>query len=291
MGTRVSRWAGGVAVVVLLGIGVAAVVATSQDPDHLAQRGQEALDRHDLSRAEALFRQAAAADPAHLPALEGLGWTYLLAGQQGAAGAAFDRCAEIDPARAECLRGQASVAMAKGEVARARALLLDALSKAPDDARVQSSLGLLELSAGDVEAGAARYEALVARFPEDAEYRVGLVEARLRQKRLDEALAQVDEALALDGSPVRTEALLHLLRARVLVAQVAGRVDPARCAETAPPLLAWLDAAQASVQAAEATGVRLPTLGDVKRMVGRSRGTIEDACPAGPALTAGDPPP
>lgn|GEM_PF-880573 len=265
---------------VLLGLGgVAALVVESQDAEHLAARGRQALDDNDLPRAEARFRQALARDPVQIGALAGLGWTYLLAGEPEAAQAAFERCGELAPDQAECLRGQASVDMAQGQPTKARVLLVKALQLAPDDPKVQSSMGLLELSDGDIAGGAARYESLVARFPDDAEYHVGLVEARLRQKRLVEALSLVDRALALEDTPVRTVATLYLQRARVLVASVADRADPQRCAETVPPLLAWLDAADHAVQAAADTGVRLPTQGDVQRAVGRSRGMVQDACP------------
>jgi tetratricopeptide (TPR) repeat protein len=257
-----------------------------RDPSRLAERGRQALDAHDLARAEALFRRATAADPSSLEALEGLGWTYLVAGQRDAARASFDRCAQLDPAGAGCLRGQAATAQAGGELGRARELLDQAVALAPQDPKVQSSLGLLELSQGQVEAAVPRFEDLVARFPESAEYRVGLIECRLRQGRHEEALEQVDLALALPSPPLRTRGLLHLLRARVLVALSSSRVDPERCAETAPPVLAWLDAAKAEVEAARATGVRLPTLGEVGRLVGRSRGLVEDACPQRPRVVA-----
>ena len=167
---------------VLLGLGgVAALVVESQDAEHLAARGRQALDDNDLPRAEARFRQALARDPVQIGALAGLGWTYLLAGEPEAAQAAFERCGELAPDQAECLRGQASVDMAQGQPTKARVLLVKALQLAPDDPKVQSSMGLLELSDGDIAGGAARYESLVARFPDDAEYHVGLVEARLRQ--------------------------------------------------------------------------------------------------------------
>lgn len=251
----------------------------SRDPEHLSRAGREALDAHELARAEALFRRALAGDPARLDALGGLGWTYLLAGQGAAAQAAFDRCVQVGPTAIECLRGQAAAASAEGELARARGILEGALQLDPDDAGVQSSLALLDLKDGDLESSAARYERLVARFPGDAEYALGLADVRLRQGRVDEALALVQASLLLPDTPLRTQAMLHLLHARVLVAAVSDRVDPTRCSETAPPLLAWLDAADRSVAAAEATGVSLPHQGDVHRLVGRSRGGVEDACP------------
>jgi tetratricopeptide (TPR) repeat protein len=254
-----------------------------QDPDRQSARAWRALDVHDLAAAEAGFRKAAALDPLHLGALEGLGWTYQVAGQQAAAEAAFQRCVEIDEEALGCHRGLASGQMGKGELGKAREILDRAEAIDPGDPKLQASRGLLELAEGEVDRGAERYEALVARFPDEAEYRVGLAEARLRQRRLEEALAVVDEGLTLRDAPTRTRGLLSLLRARILVASVVGRVEGMRgaadCEESAAALRAWLDAADLAVAEARETGVRLPTLNEVGRLVGRARGSVEDACP------------
>lgn len=254
-----------------------------QDPDHQVERARQALDAHDLAAAEAGFRAAAALDPLHLGALEGLGWTYQIAGQQAAAEAAFQRCVEIDAAALACHRGLASVQMGKGELGKAREILDRAEAIDAADPKLQASRGLLELAEGEVDRGAVRYEALVARFPDEAEYRVGLAEARLRQRRLDEALEVVDEGLTVRDAPTRTRALLSLLRSRILVASVVGRIESLRgspdCEESAIALRAWLDAADESLSAARGTGVRLPTQNEVGRLIGRARGSIEDACP------------
>lgn len=260
-----------------------------RSPGQRVARGRRALDQHDLAVAEAQFRAAVAADPEARGALEGLGWTYLLAGQQGPAEAAFQRCVELEARDVDCLRGLGAVQMARGDLVKARARLEQALGVEPDHPKALASLALLELSEGRVEAASARYESLAARFPEEAEYRVGQGETRLRQGRLEEALAAVDEGLAIRGMPRRTRGLLLLLRARVLVATVVGRLDPERCAELVGPLTAWLDAAEAAVAEAKATGVALPTAGEVGRLVRRARGNLEDACPPRvPSIQMGD---
>ena len=67
-----------------LGLGLAAGLGGylwNQDPDRQSARAHRALDAHDLAAAEAGFRKAAGLDPLHLGALEGLGWTYQVAGQ------------------------------------------------------------------------------------------------------------------------------------------------------------------------------------------------------------------
>jgi len=254
----------------LLGLGCSA--------DHYASKGKEALDAHALPKAENLYRKALSRDSSHVDALAGLGWTYLLAGQQDAARGAFERCREVDVGSTECMRGRASVASADGNPALARSILDAAVGIEPHDAGVQSSLALLELSQGDLDAADGRYTQLMARFPARAEYRVGLAELRIRQDRDEEAVSVVEAALALPDVPRRTQAMLYQTQARALVAATADRVDPARCSETAPQVRVWLNAADAAVEAAQATGVELPDLPVVLRLLRRRRAAVDAEC-------------
>lgn len=247
--------------------------------DRLAEKGFTALHGHDLPAAEDHFRRALSKQPRHPRALAGLGWTYSLAGERAAAFGAFDRCVQVAPSSPACLRGLASMALSGGEAQRAGELLGQAEAAAPDDPKVQVSLGLLELATGKVDAAAARYEALVDRLPQEGEYRLGLAEARLRQARVEDALAEVQRGLEDEDAPLRSRALLLQLQARTLVRASGGREDPLRCAETAPPVRAWLDAAEQALDAAEATGVALPDLPSVRRLVARRRGVVDEACP------------
>jgi tetratricopeptide (TPR) repeat protein len=247
--------------------------------EHHAEKGDEALELHDLTTAEASYRKALDKDPMHLPALEGLAWTYYLADQRGAAITAFSRCRELDPDRLGCIRGMASIALGEGEVGRARDLLGHALSLSPEDPGVQSSQALLEIRSGDLDQAEERYQSLVRRFPEQAEYLLGLAEVQLRKGQSGQSLESLDQARTLASVPVRYRARLHVLRARVLVAESAGRVDPEKCSDTAPPVLEWLDAADASLAQAESTGVNPPDLPAAKRLILRRRGVVEDKCP------------
>ena len=112
--------------------------------DHYAEEGQKALERHELGVAESHFREALQKEPTHLEALEGIAWTYYLAGQRPAAITAFGRCRELAPERVGCIRGMASIAMGNNELPRARDLIALAMSIAPEDPGVQSSQALLE---------------------------------------------------------------------------------------------------------------------------------------------------
>jgi tetratricopeptide (TPR) repeat protein len=261
--------------------------------DRAARQGREALDAHRLADAEAAFRRALAAEPDHAVALAGLGWTYQVAGRRDAAGEVFDRCLALHPAAVDCLRGRGSVALSAGNLQEARRRLEEARALAPEDPAVLTSLGVLQSASGELAAAEATWQTLVARHPERAEAHAGLADLRTRQGRWEEALAAIDLGLATaaaEGSAARHRAVLLLLRARVLVAQTADRVDPARCAETAPPVLAWLDEAARASADARSEGVDAAELGQVERLIQRRRAAIAEQCPAGAPAAPADPP-
>ena len=243
------------------------------------EAGRAALDSHDLSTAERSFRAALDREPANTAALGGLGWTYLLAGQREVAGSTFTRCLDVDPRMADCLRGLARVATAAGELGEARALLARAKAEAPDDLRVDASMALLALASGDVADAAARYERLVALAPDVTEYQLGAAECAMRQSRPLDAIAAVDTLLTGTGLPVRQRAVALQLKARALLSATEGREDPNDCAATAPPLRAWLDAAESAAQEADALGLGLPELPAVRRQIHRRRAVIDNLCP------------
>jgi tetratricopeptide (TPR) repeat protein len=247
--------------------------------DHYADKGKRALDGHDMVSAEGHYRAALARDTQHVGALSGLGWVYLLAGQKDAAMSAFKLCIQVSPESVECMRGRAGVASAVGKPAEAREWLEKALLIAPFDGGVQSSLALLDLAAGNVAAALQRYGQLVARFPDASEYRLGLAEAHLRNKDYTEALSVIDAGLDAHDGPVRTRAMLLQTQARTLISASGKRVDAARCAETAPVVLQWLDAAEQAVELAKSTGVELPDLPIVRRRLKRQQVRVVNLCP------------
>ena len=255
--------------------------------DHLHGKGEAALDAHDLSAAEISFRAALDKKPAHLPSLVGLGWTYHLAGEKDAASAAFDRCLQLEPGKGDCMRGRASVALSAGDRTLARQLIDEALLKHPDDPLVESSAALIDLSDGNIYAAEERYRSLAMRFPERAEYLLGLGEALFRKGDEQEALRLAEQALQLKGTPLRYQAMLWALRARAILRASSGLEDPDRCAETAPPVLAWIEAAEESVRTAEGTGVRMPELPVLRRLVLRRKAILFEACPSAASPAAG----
>jgi tetratricopeptide (TPR) repeat protein len=273
---------GGLVNAVLLGLGLFLVGCGAE---RATRAGQAALEEHQLADAEAAFRRALASDPSHVPALAGLGWTYQLAARRDAAGDVFSRCLEVDEEAVSCLRGQASIALAAGNFKDARMHLDRAVALDPDDPSVQTSLGILQSASGDLDEAGRTWERLVARYPERAEATAGLADLRVRQGRLDEALVVVDQGIAVaasEGAAERHRAVLYLLRARILLALTADRVDPAACGTTAPPVIAWLDAAAVAAAQARAGGMDAAELGQVDRLILRRRATIDEQCAARP---------
>jgi Flp pilus assembly protein TadD len=267
----------------------AALCLSACSADRIAERGREALDDHDLASAEAQFRRALGKEPVHAGALAGLGWTYLLAGERPAARDAFARCREVAPQEAECLRGYASIAMAEGQVDGARRYLDQARSLAPDDPHVESSAALLQMVAGDTDGAAERFQRLVDRLPDDGEYRLGLGEARLRQRRTTEAMNHARAGATADNTPRRSVALLWELYARAAVQATDGLQDSERCDEALPAVQQWLSAADDALDQAQSAGVGLPNLPATRRLVARRRSMVEDNCPTvAPVLPPGE---
>jgi tetratricopeptide (TPR) repeat protein len=264
---------------VRLGLVAALALGIGCSADYRAAKAKAALDSHDLAAAERHYRSALARDANHIGALSGLGWTYLLAGQTEAARGAFERCHEVAPTAPDCLRGSAAVASAAGNPAQARTLLNEALVVDPHNAGVQSSLALLDLTGGQLDDAGSRYAELVKRYPDQAEYRLGHAEVQLRKDRYDDALATIDAALAIEQTPQRYRAMLYQTQARTLVAATADRVDGARCGETAPQVRAWLDAAEEASVTAKGSGVPLPDLTVVRRLIRRRRAMVNEVCP------------
>lgn len=246
--------------------------------DHHAARGKAALDDHDLTAAEKHFRAGLGREPNHVGALSGLGWVYLLAAQHEAANAAFAHCLSVSPKEVDCLRGSAGVATAKGNPALAKRQLNKAVALAPYDSRVQSSLALLELAAGEADKAISRYRGLIDRDPSRAEYRLGIAEALLRSRDFAAALTEIEAGLSGETGPKRTRAMLLQAQGRALVASASKHLDPEDCAGSSEAVKVWLDAAETAANAARATGVDLPDLVEVDRRVRRQRARIAEVC-------------
>ncbi len=244
--------------------------------------GDAALAKGDLVAAEVAFRQALEREPDEVAALYGLGWTLHLAGDRDLARANFQRVTEVAPENPLGWKGLGSVAMAEGNARQAERSFREALTRAPGDVAIRHSLALLELSAGKPDAALATLDALVNEAPARGEVHLARAQALAQLKRLEEALTAVGEAVTRADTP-RASAQAKVLRARILLLTSAGRVRAEDCATTAPPVLAWLDDADRTLDEVEASGVVVPELHVVRRTVRGQRGAVHDACPLGNA--------
>lgn len=246
--------------------------------DAAIARGDAALGKGDLLAAEAAYREAVAADPDRAEALYGLGWTYHLAGDEDAAQSAFDQLTRLHPESPLGFKGLGSVAMARDNLPLARSQFQVALERSPSDRKVRQSLGLLELKAGNPTQALATFEALVAEDPSPSEFHQGRGQALLMLGRGDDALAEATVAEEKAADP-HTRAGATMLRVRALLVVSSGRVNREDCAGTAPPVLAWLDAADRALDEISASKVPINDVQELRREVRRRRAGIGDLCP------------
>lgn len=243
------------------------------------ERGEVALRSGDLTQAEADFRAVVDGDPSNVDALYGLGWTYLQIGQGDRAREYFKRCVRLAPRDYRGHRGLGAADLADGNPMLARLHLTEALTLAPNEPRILNSIGLAHLAESDEEAALARFDEAVAADPSQGEYGYNRADVLLRLGRLDEALEGVDDALSVDIDEARFRPLLLDLRARVLVEKTAGRVDTEDCAGTAPPVLAWLTAADRALDQAEAEAAQPEIFVETRRRAHRRRSVVTERCP------------
>jgi tetratricopeptide (TPR) repeat protein len=243
------------------------------------KRGESAIHAMELPEAERSFRRALAKEPDNIDALYGLGWTYHLAGFHSEARETFERCIQVRPESALGYKGLGSQALAEGNLDVARARFEQALERAPAEPAVRNSLALLELRSGNHQQALELYEALLGEQPDLLELTIGKAEALSRLGRPEEALAVVDRALTSASPSDRQATLLHTLRARILHAHTTGRLDDERCEETAPPLLRWLEEADAALDRAVSYELELESLNGVRREIHQRRKLIQRQCP------------
>lgn len=258
---------------------LAAGCVSSCGPEGKLRRAEAALIAGDLTTAEASFRGVLDTHPDDPDALYGLGWVYHLNGDEDRAREYFKRCVRVAAQDWRGHRGLGSVALAEGNLVLAEQHLGDARELAPGEPRVLSSLALVYLSSERPEQALPLLEQAQELAPERGEYGYNLAEAQLGLKQHDAALATVDAALSSQIREQRFRALLLEMRARVLVVKTGERVDPERCEQTAPPVMAWLQRADRALDQAEALDIKLDSLPQTRRLVHRRRSAVTETCP------------
>ena len=240
------------------------------------EQAQIAMHEHDVARAERYYRAILQKNPQHLLALEGLGWLYHLSGKTESANSLFDRCLGIDEENAECLRGKASISLSQGKNNVARSYLEKALMLYPDNPKVESSYALLVLTEGNAFEAEERYLSLSRRFPNKAEYMLGLGEALFRKDECQKVLSISEQALLIPETPLRYQAMLWALRSRALLRIVASLEDI--CKQDAKTIEIWLEEAEFSIEKSKMTGVQLPDLPIIERTIAQQQEYVLETC-------------
>ncbi len=242
-------------------------------------RAEKALQASNLEEAERRYRRVLDKDPDRIEALYGLGWAYHLEGKTASARDWFVRCRRVAPEDYRGEKGLGSIALAEGNLRLAEQHFQAALALAPEEPSVLNSLSLTHMAGRRYEEALALLEGLVSATPHRGEYRLNLAEAQYRLALYEEALQSVDEALGRQIRELRFKALLLHLRARTLLAMTSGRLDPADCAGTLPPILAWLDRAGRDLDRAEDVGIPSEELLQVRHKLHRRRSILAETCP------------
>jgi tetratricopeptide (TPR) repeat protein len=250
------------------------------------RRARKAMEREDWAAAELAWRKALEQEPDDVEVLYGLGWTYHMAGQSPQARSSFEAAVKADAGSALGYKGLGSVSLAEGNVADARRWLEKALDRAPGDPAIENSLALAAMQANELDRALHLFSELYAAHPEIRQVDIGYAEALLRADRAGQAYDVVAPALEERGLAPRDEALLLQLRARIRVAMTSRRLDPDRCAQTAPAVLAWLDEAEADIERAKALDASIQELYAARRLVLHRKSLVAERCPASTAPEA-----
>jgi Flp pilus assembly protein TadD len=248
------------------------------------EEGERAVANGRPDMAEAAFRRVLSAEPENEQAMYGIGWAWHMGGQDDQAREAFNLLQQIHPDSPLGYKGLGSVWMGEGNTKEARRSFEHALELAAnrpdyDAVPIENSLALVDLSSRNGEAALAAYDALVGKHPDRAEFHLGRAEALLMLGRNDDARIAAEDAVrrAPDEGVVRANSLVT--RARALLAASGGRVNASDCKGTAPPVYAWLDAADHDLDQAESLGVAVPSIPNVRRSIRERRGGVDDTCP------------
>ena len=241
--------------------------------------GEQALQQGDLVEAERRFRSALDERPDRVDALYGLGWVYHLTGASSRARDYFMRCLRLDSNDHRGYKGLGSLALSEGNFQMAEKRFKEALEKLPGDPAVTNSLALTYMGAGRYEEAVGLLGDLVRQNPNQGELGLNLAEGHFRLKQYEEAMDVVAKSLERPIAEVRFRALLHELRARILVRLTSGRLDPENCEVSAPPLLETLNLADQELESAASFEVELPNLNAARLRVHRRRSRVLEECP------------
>jgi len=242
------------------------------------ERAESALYSGDLYRAELGFRTHLSSEQNSVDALYGLGWVYHLEGDESRARDYFTSCIRVAPDDYRGPKGLGSVAMSLGNIALAKSYFERSLELSPGEPSVINSLALTLSAQEQYEESVELLRPLVLSWPDRGEFGLNLADSLSRLGSYDEALEVIETSLEADISEARFRALFLELRARIILAMTAGRLEPGVCGELSDGLLEYLSVADAELDEAEAMSP-LPEIDTVRLIVHRRRVAIQEYCP------------
>ena len=264
------------AIVWLMSVALFAATYTLFAPSRM-ERAEEALYHGDLAGAERGFRAHLSSDQTSVGALYGLGWVYHLEGDDSQAREYFMSCVRVAPEDYRGPKGLGSVAMGVGNIALASSYFERALELSPGEPSVINSLALTLSAQERFQESVELLRPLVASWPERGEFGLNLADSLSRLGEFDEALDVIESSLSVDISEARFRALLFELRARIILAMTAGRIEPGVCGEASEGLLEYLRVADSELDNAENLSP-LPDINAVRLMVHRRRSALQAHC-------------
>ena len=97
-----------------------------------------------------------------------LGWAHRRKSEFAAAKDAFEKALDFGPRQADTLNELAICHLELGDPLGARALLAEALAEAPEDTKIISNLGIVELKSGNAAEAASFFQTVLEINPEDS---------------------------------------------------------------------------------------------------------------------------
>jgi tetratricopeptide (TPR) repeat protein len=177
------------------------LLAWRPSADLLLLAGKAKLLERDPAAAEALFRRALALAPRRIPVLLALGGALRRLGRPGEAAGCYREATRLEHANGEAWLGRAEALREAGDLAGAERAYREVLRLKPDHLTARHELGLLMNRTGRAEQGetmlrSALSQAADPRQKAVVEHALGV--CFLRQRKLEEALAHLDNARRLD---------------------------------------------------------------------------------------------
>lgn len=179
---------------------IALLLLSVSDPNALADKGSQALDRGDYQQAEQIFSQLVAADAKDYFAHFNLGLAEVGLKKDDKAIAEFKQTLSLKPGLYQAQLNLGLVYLRDNQAGEAIPLLQAVVNSKPDDAKGRLYLGEAYRASGKWPQAGSEFTEVLKRDAKNARASLGLGEALLHQGQLDQAKPHFDQAVELDPS-------------------------------------------------------------------------------------------